>query len=264
MRAQATVCLPASGHYGREEFLSGLDRAGFAAAPYWPGETRRLEPQPGAGDVLVVWNRQNRFDAMARRFEAAGNTVIVAENGYIGDDRKGELYALAKGNHNGAGKWRIGETERWSSFGVELQPWRTDGSHILVLPQRSIGPDGVAMPLGWTNGVVRRLKAITGRPIRVRPHPGKRPHPPLDPDLQDAWCAVTWGSGAAIKALVAGIPVFYELAKWIGAPAAVHGIADIEAVKMGPREPMLHCLSWAQWRRAEVESGEAFEWLLAA
>ena len=69
----------------------------------------------------------------------------------------------------------------------------------------------------WTVDVVSRLRRFTDREIRVRAHPGARPHPPLTPDLADCWAAVTWGSGAGVKALCEGVPVFHELAGWIGA-----------------------------------------------
>jgi hypothetical protein len=73
---------------------------------------------------------------------------------------------------------------------------------------------------------------------------------------------VTWGSGAAIKAIAAGIPVFHELKCWIGAEAAQFGIEDLEHPFLGDRHLMFHRLSWAMWTSEELESGEPFRWLL--
>lgn len=73
---------------------------------------------------------------------------------------------------------------------------------------------------------------------------------------------VTWASGAAIKAIIEGIPVFYEFNDWIGAPAARYGIDDTENPFLGDRNPMLHRLSWAQWTAEEIASGEPFKCLL--
>ena len=108
--------------------------------------------------------------------------------------------------------------------------------------------------------MVKRLQQITDRPIVVRKHPGAAKSDPW-PDLEGAWCAVTWGSGAAIKAMVAGIPVFHEMLNWIGAPAARFGVSNIEDCLTGDRERMLHRLSFAQWSLDEISSGEAFAWL---
>jgi hypothetical protein len=72
---------------------------------------------------------------------------------------------------------------------------------------------------------------------------------------------VTWGSGAGIKSIVAGIPVFHEMPNWIGAPAAKLGLDDIEQPFLGDRQPMLNRLAWAQWDLDEIASGEAISWV---
>jgi len=203
--------------------------------------------------VLLIWNRSKNREAIAKRYEDAGATVIVTENGYIGKTK-----TLAVGHHSGAGSWYVGEADRWAPLGVELEPWREDGEHILVLPQRSIGEEGIAMPRGWETQIEQYLKKITKRPIRIRKHPGKdKTAPPtLEEDLQGCWSAVTWASGAGIKAIIAGVPVFHQLKSWIGAPAATTEF-DIESPWMGDRMPMLRRLAWSQWTWDEIKSGEA-------
>jgi hypothetical protein len=250
--------------YRKEFFVEGLRRAGFAISG-------NLGHKPNREDVLLVWNRHGAHDGFARRFESVGARVIVAENGWIGKDRGGhKLYALCLAHHNGAGTWRVGEADRWEAGGYSCRPWRapTGSGHILVLPQRGIGERAISQPPGWTHDVVRRLRRVTGRPIRVREHPGRKLKlndavlPPLNPDLEGAWACVTWGSGAGIKALVAGVPVFYEMPKWIGADAAKRGIAEIENPFLGDRLPMLRRLCWAQWSAEEIATGEPIKWLL--
>lgn len=87
----------------------------------------------------------------------------------------------------------------------------------------------------------------------------------LEDDLSDARCVVTWNSGAALRALLMGVPAFYEFPAWIGAKAAL-------PLTAWPAEPkrcdearlaMFRRLAWAQWRIVEIESGEAFAALLA-
>lgn len=255
-------------HYRRDAFLAGLRAAGLEL-------TSRIG-KPSPSDVLVTWNRYDWYESEARRFEAAGAAVIVAENGVIGasenayakqyDTAGNQLYTLALNYHNGGGRWWIGEPGRWRQQGIAVKPWREDGEHILVLPQRGFGPAAVAPPTGWLETTVQRLKALTHRPIRVRPHPGNEPaKKPLEADLDDCWCAVTWGSGAGIKALCAGIPVYSEWPQWLGFPAAlplsVIGRADMEPTDVS-RETMLDRLSWCQWSVPEIASGEPFKRLL--
>lgn len=243
-------------HYRRDAFNSGLRRVGYEIVDAHD----RIDPD----DLLVIWNRSGDNGLVADAYEAAGAQVIVVENGYIGADSNGHrLFAMSKWHHNGAGEWREGAPGRWMTQGIELSPWRSAGDRIVALPQRGIGAAGVAMPKTWPFEIRHRIAARTSRPFFLRNHPGKSGEEPHR-DLLGAWAAVTWGSSAAIKAIVAGIPVFYDFDRWIGAPAALHGLDQIESPWMGDREPMLNRLAWAQWTLTEIESGESFEWLLAS
>jgi hypothetical protein len=250
---RACVLLRTSSHYRRDAFAAGLARLGFSIE-------EKFQRRPAPEDLLVLWNRNRGYESIAEIYERAGAKLIIAENGYLPGPEGGKTYALALNRHNGAGNWPVGPDPRRT---FELQPWRTSGRHIVILPQRGIGQAGVAMPNQWLRNVIRRLQAVTDRPLVIRRHPGPAKSSPL-PDLVGAWCAVTWGSGAAVKAIVAGVPVFHEFGGWIGAPAARFGVSNIDDCLTGDRGPMLHRLSWAQWSLAEIESGEAFEWLLSS
>lgn len=240
-------------HYRADQFRAGLARHGFTIEPNW----RR---QPSPADVLLLWNRSRGYSEIADIYERAGARVLVAENGYLPPEGGGKSYALALDHHNGAGRWFVGDGPR---FEIRDEPWREKGDHVLVLPQRGIGPRGVAMPAQWLVGVKRRLEKITRRPVKIRHHPGAGRVDP-GPDLAGAHCAVTWGSGAGIKAIRAGIPVFHELENWIGATAATRLASDIEACETPSREILWTRLSWAQWGLDEIGTGEAFDRLLHA
>ena len=266
---KAVCMVRADPMYRRDACLKGLQAAGFEIAP------QLARPKPG--DLVVVWNRYGNYETEALRFEAAGAAVIVMENGYLGhredEFRKlfsanGEqLYAMALDHHNGAGRWHVGEPGRWREQGIEVKPWRADGEHVLVLPQRGIGPPGVAMPAGWSEKTFARLRAMTKRKVVVRGHPGNAPTvAPLERDLEGCWCAVTWGSGAGLKAICAACPCSIDFAKWIGEPAAMAlQDADIEWPRDSDqaREYMLDRLAWAQFTVSEISTGEPFKRLMA-
>jgi hypothetical protein len=254
-------------HYRRKAFEQGLRASGFTVI------SSLANPAPG--DLFISWNRYGFYDTTAKRFEAAGAAVIVVENGFLGHayddygkahDAAGEqLLAMALWHHNGAGQWHIGAPGRWRDQGIQVHPWRRAGDHVLVLPQRGIGPSGVAMPSGWLGNTVHKLHDLTKRPIRTRSHPGNAPATtPLAADLGNAWCCVTWGSSAALKALCAGVPVFSDFPHWIGSPASFDFGQDIEQPLCDDwhREHMLDRLAWAQWSVPEVASGEPFRQLM--
>ena len=234
-------------------FGIGLKRLGFELA-----ETPKEHPEPD--DILVIWNRLPTMDKFAKQYEAVGAKVIVAENGWIGENN----YTVALTQHNGGGRWFIGPESRWPSFGIELKPWRTKGDHILLVPQRGMGTPPVAMPRDWTERTLTTLAWMTKRKIVTR-EPRMRARTKIEGDFDNCHAVITWASGGGIKAIVAGIPVFYEMPGWIGDLGGGSNRFprhDLEHPYMGDREPMLHKLSWAMWTADEVESGEPFRCVL--
>ena len=254
----ATCLFRQTPFYPRPEFAEGLRRHGYDVSNKRPHSF-------GPDDLLLIWNRNRQFEPIAAQYEAAGARVLVAENGYIDrtDDRKAKYYALALNRHNGAGRWFIGDKAR---FEISEEPWRKRGDHILVLPQRGIGSQGVRMPSAWVPDIMKRLHRITDRPIKLRHHPGHRKHQRDDllEALNGCHAAVTWGSGAGIKSLRAGIPVFHELDKWIGNCAARRLVDNVENVHMPDRTELWRRVSWGQWTLPEIATGEAFDRLLHA
>jgi hypothetical protein len=220
------------------KFRTGLQRLGFQVfdGPTW---------DPRQTDVLVTWNRIREGHDVAKRFEAVGARVIVAENATWGNGFTGGPWlTLVRNYHNLRGNFPIGGHERWDALGVDLCDWRKAGETVL-LPQRGIGPPGVAMPFDWQ----MRYRGQG----RVRIHPGTGPCAPLREDLAQAGLVRTWGSGAAVLACMWGIPVRSDLRGWI---------AEQDNTDAG-RLRMLRELAWAQVRLEEIETGEAFDRILA-
>lgn len=192
---------------------------------------------------MVSWNRIREAGPAADTFEAAGRPVLITENASWGNDfAGGEWLTLVRGYHNLAGMFPVGGPERWDDLGIQLTSWRTTGETV-ILPQRGIGPRATAMPHGWANG----------KPGRLRAHPGRLAGIPLEQDLAQAGKVITWGSGAAIKALMWGIPVESHMPHWIGWQD------NTEADRL----TMFRSLAWAQWRIEEIATGEPFVRLLA-
>lgn len=248
---RALILLKPSPHYRREAFEAGLKACGFTLV-------RRLD-DPRPGDVLVVWNLCGGNEKLADTFKRRGAQVIVTENGYLTPTGKPGMYAVSLGAHNGAGTFPACGPERWQALGVTPKPWRKDGDHILVCQQRGIGSRAMASPHMWHQKAVERLKRWTKRPIKVRPHPGNRSSAvPIEHDLKGAWACVIWGSAAGVRALVEGVPVFYDAPKWICSEAALPLRDWIEHPLCNDawREKALASMAWGQWRYDEIATGE--------
>lgn len=220
-------------------FVTGIERHGYKAEIGLPN---RIGPK----DLFITWNRINAGNVVAQRFQDQELPVIVAENAAWGNDFAGSRwYSLARNYHNTSGCVPYNEPERWDSMGIYMAPFRGSGETV-ILPQRGIGSAPTRMPAGWPSAAQRKYGG------RIRPHPGKREGLCLVDDLAHAGKVVTWGSGAAIKALMMGIPVVSEMPNWIGCQ---------DNTEVG-RIEMLRRLAWAQWELHEIESGEAFAHLL--
>lgn len=226
-------------------FTAGLQECGYRVVHSLPAR------QPERGDILVTWNRIYEGHDWACRFEAAGNSVLVAENASWGNSfAEDRWYTIARTYHNQAGRTRYGGPERWDSLHVDLMPWRTEGD-VVILAQRGIGPPQIRQPFKWAEGMRMRL----GLNARIRFHPGQRTDAmPLEQDLANTHRVITWGSGAAIRALVLGIHVDSHLPNWIGEQS------NTDATRLA----MFRRLAWAQWRLPEIASGHAFEHLLGS
>lgn len=237
---RAVIMLKDSPHYRRDAFIAGVTACGFSVV----GGVDKVK----SSDLLIIWNRCGYQDHIAQKFEQAGALVLVAENGYLGADWRGETwYALSAGSHNGKGITPHSDGSRWRKYGFDLESYRT-GTEIVFLPQRGIGEKGVAMPKAWEPKVN----------CRTRKHPGTKHCIPLREDLTRAKAVITWGSGAAIKAMAMGVPVFYGLDGWIAASGATHvDDADYDCPQQPDRLHAFESVLDGMWRLDEIESGEA-------
>ena len=174
-----------------------------------------------------------------------------------------------------ASKWN----QIQQTLGLQLQPWRAQGDHVLVCLQRDGGwsMKGTDMT-AWTVNTVRRLRELTSRPIVIRAHPKHRIDlsvlsglgavrqslhgTDLTQDLAGAWAAVFYNSSASVAAVLAGIPVFATDDDCVAWRMANPDLAQIEDPKMPAREQWLYDLSAAHWTDAESRSGAIYRHFL--
>ena len=225
-------------------------------------------------DILLTWTvHRGPKEEMAKAFTKQGGRVVVCEEGYFRIVNGQKCFSMAIGDHNGAGYWNIGGADRWDSFGISLEPWRADrdDSYILVSEQRGIGSVKMASPAHWHEATLKRIQDVTSRPAKIRWHPKTRVHQSSvvrqeteQEQLAGAHAVVTWSSALAVHALAAGIPVFYEAPHFVAAEACLRDIRMIEQPLMDDelRLKAMQKLAWAQWRRSEIENGEALSHLL--
>lgn len=240
---EACILIRDKPHYRREAFVQGAINAGYVVTK---------EPKPHKDNILVIWNRYGVNHNYALQYEKAGGKVYVVENGLLGNEFNGGIYyTVSLNQHN------VGNTVRFKHWHYPLKPYR-EGSEVIVLPQRGIGQEGVKMPRDWLDRTYAYLKR-KGVKYRVREHPGVKPCVPLDDDLANAKCVVTWGSGAALKALVMGVPVVSDFKQWIGASASTYLYdCDFDGNLFKCRGKVLNLIASSIFTLDEIERGVCY------
>jgi hypothetical protein len=174
-------------------------------------------------------------------------------------------------------------SDKWNqiqqTLGLQLEPWRAQGDHVLVCLQRDGGwsMKGTDMT-AWTVNTVRRLRELTSRPIVIRAHPKHRVDlsalsdltgvrqslhgTALVQDLRDAWAAVFYNSSASVAAVLAGVPVFATDDDCVARSMANPDLAQIENPCMPAREQWIYDLSAAHWTDAESRGGTIYRHFL--
>jgi hypothetical protein len=258
---KAWIIVSPEPEYRIEAYSSGLRRLGYE--PMLEPPKKRCKE----GDIVLTWNLHGVGGKAAEEARSRGATVIVTENGWLGNDDSGRPpYALALDGHNGSGRWYVGDSKRWEDLGIDLSPWRSTGDYILIFDQIGVGSRDMKPPVGYGWVAQERVRQATSLPTIVRPHPTKQKARgytrSLEEDFRGAKALVTWASAGGVKALVSGIPTFYDAPSYIMAGAAEKGLWNLENPSLPDRLPIMHRMAWAQWFVEELASGVSFDFLL--
>lgn len=236
-------------------------------------------------DVAVIWSvvwagrmRANR--AVWQHYRAHRRPVVVLEVGML--DR-GHTWKIGI-NGTGLGSRFVTnlDSNRHKQLRVNLHPWRAPGSSIVICMQRDDSEQwqGVPPAKAWLDQTVSQLRAVTDRPIQIRPHPRQPAYHPhgtelvkprrvagtydgydFDQILDKAWCVVNWNSGPACQAAIAGVPVFTGPDS-LAAPVGLQDWQQIETPVRPDRSAWLTELCHTEWTVAEIESGAMLDQLL--
>jgi hypothetical protein len=214
-----------------------------------------LKPGPAA---FYGVNHSN--EAIWRAVLADGRDRYMIDNSYF-DALRQRSFRITKNRmqHDGTGE---SDGARWRAIGVNLKPWRTAGSHIVVCPQSDSFMALMGHPGDWVTDVMRRLAQHTDREIRVRPWSrNKTKHAAsLQADLAGAHAVVVWSSAAAVAAVLAGVPVVVEGDDCAAKPMS-GTLEGIENLPTPERENWCGVLADNEWTMDEITNGTAWSHL---
>jgi hypothetical protein len=173
--------------------------------------------------------------------------------------------------------------ENWRNirrdYNMDLAPWRSRGSHILITLQR---PHGWSMRgqdlMQWLDSTYLKIRQYSDRPLRLRWHPGDRKNypesldlsqwnatlspidRPIQEDLRDCWAVVCHNSGPSAVAVIEGIPAFVtdDPAYSQAGDVANTDLSLLENPRMPDRELWIRKLAQCHWSFEDLRSGRCW------
>jgi len=186
--------------------------------------------------------------------------------------------------------------DRWemmkSLWNIKYEPWRKSNPNdpiLFVLQPEDNWSMNQLDPVKWFNDVYKKLRPLTKRKFKIRPHPNHGPHMesrkkefPEDCELiigqkyfqgdekkhyrfhyQDALnnchAVVTHNSTACIDSCVRGVPTFCTSDLALAWPVANKDLTKIENPEYPDRQQWVYDLGYKQWTEQEIKDGTVFK-----
>ncbi len=143
-------------------------------------------------------------------------------------------------------------SDRFNKLSLDIKNIKHKGDYIIVSEPV---PEAIEFyNLGnWTESTINKLKKYTDRKFIVH---SRRSEIKLDDLLTDAWAFVSDHSSAGFKAMMEGVPAHFTnptLSK-------ISSIDKIEGREIN--HSVLYNLAYEQWTISEIQSGEAWDYLV--
>lgn len=226
-------------------------------------------------DIAIFYGLEGNTPAIFDTYRATGRKAVYIDLGYWGRREGGRWFGYHKlvvNNRHPTGYLMAQEmpADRFTRFGIPLEPARTEGKHILLAGMGDKGAIAEGFqPEQWERDMIAHLRMYTDRPIHYRPKPSWKGAMPIDgtkyshpkTDIREAlhrcWAVVTHHSNVAVDALVAGVPVFCEAG--VAQLLSADHICDIEKFTLPEgRQQWVNNLAYQQWSIDEMRTGAAW------
>jgi hypothetical protein len=239
------------------------------------GESYRIadiRDKPTNCDVGVVFGYSSvAHPWIIEHVEREGGRALFLDYGVLGDGFSHWTVGWDDIMGNADFMNECSPADRWYDFGIEIEPWRSNGDHVLLIGQ--VPWDGSVRNINiveWCVSTAYAIQKLTDRPVVFRPHPLAVHETPKIPgtqfsvrsyadDLDFAWAVVTWNSTSAGLAVLKGIPVIAMDQGSIAWPVAESDLNRIAEPRMPDREQWAFNLAYSQWTLEEIASGLVWE-----
>lgn len=222
----------------------------------------------------IVWGILRGYDKLIEYCKENNKNYIYVDHSYIlaRGESKGQRFRVTR-NSAQAIDMKPHQSERWKMLERSIQSWRSEGKNIVICPPTPAMCSYYKLQ-NWTNETIKIIKQHSNRPIVIRMKPnevnvlekeqGIWPikirnkkninQRPLNEELEDAFCVVTFNSNVAVEALLNGVPAFVSKYS-IAAPVCETDLSKIETPKRIDLQPWLNHIAYSQFSANEIRSG---------
>lgn len=251
-------------HAWTRAFAAGLNRHGIQTKTY-PYKTDKVKD----ADLHVFWAL--RASTVMAHCHAKGQPFIVLDHGFT-PDRK-DFTAINLNHLNGRSELDVAafaqDSARCAKHGWGIKPApAAPGQGILIIGQvsgdRSL--EGADI-YNWANFKIAELELLGHRNVQFKPHPREKPEnlhrieevkaPLFKGSMEDAFAAakviLTYSSTAGAEAWQNGV------AAWAASPMSMIYREQFEPATPARRQRWLNEISYRQYNKEEMRSGEAWD-----
>jgi hypothetical protein len=246
-----------------------------------------IEPNSMGADAAIIWSvlwsgRMAANQAVWAHYRNLGRPVVVIDVGAL---YRGETWKIAVNSITANGHYGHTENLDWDrpkKLGISLALNISHNPQIVIAAQhkKSLQVAGLVSMEDWILTQVNNIRAVTDRPIVIRPHPRS----PLDrTQFQnvtieqpkkivstydsynlafDCHAIVNYNSGPGIQAALAGTRAVVDLSS-LAHPVGIQ-IADIEKPYDQDRDQWLVEICHTEYTLKEIEQGLWLKRLFAA
>jgi hypothetical protein len=252
------------------------------------GEERILEiyrPHPKQNFIKTVGLQINPDAEMMRRRDfntveedcllrnTVGNEQILVskidnnfpfwfiDSGYTNFIEPNKKWHRLTRNHLHFNRNFVAPANRLSNFTSFPQPWRKDGSKILIVEPGEFAAGIFHVEAkSWGQQVAEELKKYTDRPIEFRSKTNKKTRTSLYQQLLDGdyYCTISINSNSAVESIWAGVPAI-TLDKHVSNAVTRNDLSQINDLYYGPLGDWLAWLSYCQFTFDELMDGTALD-----
>jgi len=169
------------------------------------------------------------------------------------------------------------DSTRAKLLGLEFKSWNTNGEYILICGQhnKSLLWHGQPTMSTWIQNTIINLRAVTDRPILIRPHPRcpvakfdhlfkhvhwqlpqklKNTYDTYDISFENIWTTISWNGTCGIHSILNGVPAIVGPSS-LASDVSSQNLRSIETPLYSLRQQWVNNLAYTEWTTEEIAQG---------